>query len=59
LRIIGPVLVIVGGIWVLQGIGVLPGSFMDGQIQWTSYGGILGRGAITSPSSASAAPAAG
>jgi hypothetical protein len=26
--------------WFLQGINVLPGSFMSGQIQWAIYGGI-------------------
>ena len=28
------------GIWLLQGIGVLPGSLMTGQIRWAIYGGI-------------------
>lgn len=37
---VGLILVIVGGIWCLQGIGVLPGSFMTGQIQWAVYGGM-------------------
>jgi hypothetical protein len=40
LKIVGLVLVVLGGIWVLQGIGVLPGSFMSGQIRWAVYGGI-------------------
>ena len=40
LRILGGVLVVFGGIWFLQGINVLPGSFMTGQIQWAIYGGI-------------------
>jgi hypothetical protein len=40
LRIIGTLLVIFGGIWVLQGINILPGSFMTGQLQWAIYGGI-------------------
>ena len=40
LKTVGLVLVIVGGIWVLQGIGVLAGSFMSGQIRWAVYGGI-------------------
>jgi hypothetical protein len=40
LRIVGLTLVIVGTIWLLQGIGVLPGSFMSGQIRWAAYGGI-------------------
>jgi hypothetical protein len=29
-----------GIIWFLQGINVLPGSFMTGQIRWAVYGGI-------------------
>jgi hypothetical protein len=38
--ILGAVLVLFGGIWFLQGINVLPGSFMTGQIRWAVYGGI-------------------
>jgi hypothetical protein len=37
---LGVVLVLFGGIWFLQGINVLPGSFMTGQIRWAVYGGI-------------------
>ncbi len=33
----GPML-IVGCVWILQGINVLPGSFMTGHIQWAIYG---------------------
>ncbi|HEV2198444.1 MAG TPA: hypothetical protein VGR73_01390 [Bryobacteraceae bacterium] len=40
LSIVGVVLVIFGCIWFLQGVNVLPGSFMTGQIQWAVYGGI-------------------
>jgi hypothetical protein len=40
LRIAGVLLVLFGGIWFLQGINVLPGSFMTGQIRWAIYGGI-------------------
>ncbi len=29
-----------GSIWFLQGINVLPGSFITGQIRWAVYGGI-------------------
>jgi hypothetical protein len=39
-KVAGVVLVIFGAIWFLQGINVLPGSFMTGQIQWAVYGGI-------------------
>ena len=40
LRVIGLLLMALGVIWFLQGINVLPGSFMTGQIQWAIYGGI-------------------
>ena len=32
---------LVGGIWILQGINVLPGSFMTGQTKWAVYGALL------------------
>lgn len=38
--LLGAVLVLIGGVWFLQGINVLPGSFMTGQIQWAVYGGL-------------------
>ena len=40
MNILGAVLVLFGTIWFLQGINVLPGSFMTGQIRWAVYGGI-------------------
>ena len=40
LNIIGAVLILLGAVWILQGINVLPGSFMTGQIQWAVYGAI-------------------
>jgi hypothetical protein len=40
LNIVGAILVLFGAIWFLQGINVLPGSFMTGQIRWAVYGGI-------------------
>jgi hypothetical protein len=30
-----------GGVWFLQGINVLPGSFMTGQTKWAVYGALL------------------
>jgi hypothetical protein len=39
-NIVGALLVLFGAIWFLQGINVLPGSFMAGQIRWAIYGGI-------------------
>lgn len=35
------VLVIVGGTWFFQGIGILPGSFMSGDRTWAYIGGAL------------------
>jgi hypothetical protein len=40
LQILGILLVVVGCVWFLQGINVLPGSFMSGQIRWAVYGGV-------------------
>jgi hypothetical protein len=40
LNIVAGLLLLAGVIWFLQGINVLPGSFMTGQIQWAVYGGI-------------------
>lgn len=39
--VVGVLMVLVGFGWFLQGINVLPGSFMTGEIQWAFYGGIL------------------
>lgn len=30
-----------GIVWILQGIGVLPGSFMTGDIMWAAIGAVL------------------
>jgi hypothetical protein len=38
LTILGALLVLIGAIWFLQGINILPGSFMTGQLQWAVYG---------------------
>ncbi|HYW55956.1 MAG TPA: hypothetical protein VE934_03300 [Polaromonas sp.] len=38
--IFGVVLILLGVIWMLQGINILPGSFMTGQLQWALYGAI-------------------
>ena len=39
LRVVAILLIVVGIIWILQGINVLPGSFMTGQMQWAYRGG--------------------
>ncbi|HUG05272.1 MAG: hypothetical protein WEE03_01700 [Chloroflexota bacterium] len=35
------VLDLTGVVWILQGVGVLPGSFMTGQIVWAAIGAVL------------------
>jgi len=35
----GILIVLVGAVWLLQGVGVLPGSFMTGQTLWAVIGG--------------------
>ena len=40
MMIAGVVLVLIGGVWILQGINVLPGSFMTGQTKWAVIGAI-------------------
>jgi hypothetical protein len=39
-NVIAVLLILGGGVWFLQGINILPGSFMTGQIQWAIYGAI-------------------
>ncbi|GAB4579551.1 MAG: hypothetical protein Fur0022_22890 [Anaerolineales bacterium] len=40
LNIFAVLIILAGGVWFLQGINILPGSFMTGQIQWAINGGI-------------------
>ena len=40
LNIIGALLLVSGGVWFLQGINVIPGSYMTGQTKWAMYGGL-------------------
>ncbi len=46
LNVVGIILVFFGGVWFLQGISVLPGSFMTGQMKWAVYGGIAFVGGV-------------
>lgn len=41
LNIAGVLCLLMGGVWFLQGINVLPGSYMTGQTKWAVYGGLL------------------
>lgn len=40
LNILGGIMIFFGVVWVLQGVNILPGSFMTGQIKWAVYGAI-------------------
>ncbi len=40
LNIFAVLIILSGGVWFLQGINILPGSFMTGQIQWSINGAI-------------------
>ena len=37
-RIVGVLLVLLGGLWTLQGFGVIGGSFMTGSTTWLVIG---------------------
>jgi hypothetical protein len=39
--IVGIVLILLGGLWTLQGVGILGGSVMTGQTFWAIVGAIL------------------
>lgn len=41
LNIFAGMLILAGGIFFLQGINILPGSFMTGEPQWAVNGGIF------------------
>ena len=40
LNILGGLLVLSGGVWALQGMGILPGKVMGGHKEWILYGAI-------------------
>lgn len=37
-NIVSVLLILVGAVWLLQGLNMLPGSFMTGQTRWAVYG---------------------
>jgi hypothetical protein len=41
LLIVGLVAVLLGGVWALQGIGVIGGSFMSDSPTWVVIGGVV------------------
>lgn len=45
---IGVVLILVGLLWVLQGLGTISGSFMSGSNTWFAIGLLVAIGGVTS-----------
>ncbi len=41
LTIVGVILILMGGVWILQGFNILPVGFMAGQMQYALLGAIL------------------
>ena len=39
--LVAAVLALTGIVWIFQGVGVIPGSFMTGDITWTYIGGAV------------------
>ena len=47
LRVAGVVLVLIGAVWLVQGLGIVTtGSFMDGQSVWAVIGGACVAGGL-------------
>jgi hypothetical protein len=40
LRVVSVILMAIGAVWFLQGVNVIPGSFMTGQTRWAVIGGV-------------------
>ena len=40
LTVAGALFILTGGVWFLQGINIIQGSFMTGQTKWAAYGGV-------------------
>ena len=46
LNILGIILALVGSLWILQGVNVLPGGFMSGNLMWAYIGIVLDAAAV-------------
>lgn len=46
LNVLGVIFILIGLVWILQGLNILPGSFMTGQIQYAVFGVILAAAGI-------------
>jgi uncharacterized membrane protein HdeD (DUF308 family) len=41
MNVLGILCLLAGLIWILQGVNILPGSFMTGQMKWAVYGCVM------------------
>ena len=41
LNVLGVLGLLIGGVWMLQGLNILGGSFMSGQSQWFVIGAVV------------------
>ena len=41
LNILSILMILTGAVWFLQGINLLPGSYMTGDVRWSINGGII------------------
>jgi hypothetical protein len=41
LTIVSGLMILIGAVWILQGVNILPGSFMTGHIQWAINGAVV------------------
>ena len=41
MKILAVVLLAIGIVWILQGVNILPGSFLTGQMVWAYRGGAV------------------
>ena len=41
INMVAVLMVLMGGVWFFQGIGVIPGSFMSNDLKWSVIGVIL------------------
>jgi hypothetical protein len=39
--IVGALCVLMGSVWIFQGVNMIPGSFMTGVIDWSYHGAVL------------------
>jgi hypothetical protein len=46
LTIVGVLAILLGCVWILQGVNILPGSFMTGDLKWAIFGAILAAAGI-------------